>query len=399
MIVEERRAMSKKLYLNKAQLKAELERCLKCADKPCMKACPVKCSPQEFISLAKEGNFNQAAASILRQNPMGQTCGLICPDKFCMKACTRSRIDFSINIPKVQATLLENFRTDDSSATAVEPNGYRIAVIGAGPAGLSAAAELSHRGFNVCIFEAGGKIGGALTMIPQERLPQEVIEKDAAPILNNSLVKLHLNSRIDNPSSLFDQNFDGVIVACGEQNITSLNIPGQEHSLAYTEYLHFPEKYRTDGKVAVIGGGNVAADCAFTARKNGACAVEMFVRRRLSDMRISKHEHLELIEQEINVNTLSSPVQITPKDGSLVLTIRKNQFADGKLQPVANSETQLEGFSLIITAIGSKAAPYPEDERILYAGDCKTGGSTLVEALASGREAARLTAERLTGKK
>lgn len=399
MIVEERRAMSKKLYLNKAQLKAELERCLKCADKPCMKACPVKCSPQEFISLAKEGNFNQAAASILSQNPMGQTCGLICPDKFCMKACTRSRIDFSINIPKVQATLLENFRTDDSSATAVEPNGYRIAVIGAGPAGLSAAAELSRHGFTVCIFEADNKIGGALTMIPHERLPQEVIEKDAAPILENKLVTLHLNSRIDNPSSLFDQNFDGVIVASGEQNITSLNIPGQEHSLPYTEYLHTPEKYLTDGKVAIIGGGNVAADCAFTARKNGACAVEMFVRRRLSDMRISKHEHLELIEQEINVNTLSSPVKIEKSGNSYTLIICKNHFADGKIQPIADSETRLEDFAFIVTAIGSKASPKIEDSRIMYAGDCLTGGSTLVEALASGREAARLTAERLAGKK
>lgn len=391
--------MSTKLYLNKTQLKAELERCLKCPDKPCMKACPVKCSPQEFISQAKAGLFNQAVATINSQNPMGQTCGLICPDKFCMKACIRNRIDFSVNIPKVQATLLENFRTDNDPVPAVEPNGYRIAVIGAGPAGLSATAELSRNGFAVCIFEADGKIGGALTMIPQERLPQSVIEKDAAPILNNPLVKLHLNSRVDNPSSLFDQSFDGVIVACGEQETTALNIPGQEHALPYTEYLRLPEKYKTNGKVAVIGGGNVAADCAFTARKNGASAVEIFVRRRLSDMRISKHEHLELIEQEINVNTLTSPVRISSRNGILSLTVRRNQFAADKLQPVADSEAQLDDFSLIVTAIGSKAAIYPEDGRILYAGDCKTGGSTLVEALASGREAAQMIAEKLPDKK
>ncbi len=388
--------MSHKLYLNKAQLKAELERCLKCADKPCMKACPVKCNPQDFIRLAKEGNFSQAASSISSQNPMGQTCGLVCPDKFCMKACTRSRIDFSVNIPKIQATLLENFRSADIPAQTVQPNGHRIAVIGAGPAGLSAAAELSSNGFAVCIFEAGSKIGGALTMIPDDRLPQEVIEKDAAPILQNGLVTLHLNSRIDNPSSLFDQNFDGVIVAFGEQNVMTLNISGQEHSLPYTEYLHNPEKYQTSGKVAVIGGGNVAADCAFTARKNGAETVEMFVRRRLSDMRISKHEYLELIEQEINVNTLSSPVKIEQDGKFFIMTVCKNQFADGKLQPITNSEAVLKNFALIITAIGSKAYPKFDDDRIVYAGDCKTGGSTLVEALASGREAAQLLAERLS---
>ena len=98
---------AKNLYLSKIQLKAELERCLNCPSKPCMSACPVNCSPQEFIAQAKSGYFEQAVETISRNNPMGQTCGLICPDKFCMKACTRSHIDFAVNIPKVQATILE----------------------------------------------------------------------------------------------------------------------------------------------------------------------------------------------------------------------------------------------------------------------------------------------------
>ena len=84
-----------KLYLNKAQLNAELNRCLNCKNQPCMTACPVNCNPHEFIRHALEGNFDQAVEAITRTNPMGQTCGLICPDKFCMAACTRQRIDFS----------------------------------------------------------------------------------------------------------------------------------------------------------------------------------------------------------------------------------------------------------------------------------------------------------------
>ena len=91
---------AKNLYLSKIQLKAELERCLNCPSKPCMSACPVNCSPQEFIAQAKSGYFEQAVETISRNNPMGQTCGLICPDKFCMKACTRSHIDFAVNIPQ-----------------------------------------------------------------------------------------------------------------------------------------------------------------------------------------------------------------------------------------------------------------------------------------------------------
>ena len=100
----------KSLYLSKIQMKAELERCLNCKTRPCMSACPVNCNPQEFINFAKQGNFSEAVETITRTNPMGQTCGLICPDKFCMKACTRSKIDFAVNIPKVQATILENNR-------------------------------------------------------------------------------------------------------------------------------------------------------------------------------------------------------------------------------------------------------------------------------------------------
>lgn len=95
----------KKLYLTRAQLISELGRCLGCKSKPCMNACPVNCNPQEFIAKAKANDFAGAVETITRNNPMGQTCGLICPDKFCMQACTRAGIDFPINIPRVQATI------------------------------------------------------------------------------------------------------------------------------------------------------------------------------------------------------------------------------------------------------------------------------------------------------
>ena len=263
-------AQTKSLYLTKVQLKAELDRCLNCANKPCMNACPVNCSPQEFISHAKNGDFEQAVATITRNNPMGQTCGLICPDKFCMKACTRSRIDFAVNIPKVQATILENYRNPSAEAKAIRPNGRKVAVIGAGPAGLAAAAELGKQGYYVCLYEASDKIGGALNMIPDERLPYEVIAKDWSFIFNRDFITLYLTTKIGSPSDLFSQGFDGVIVATGEPNVTDLGIPGQEYAVSYMEYLHHPSKYETKGRVAVIGGGNVAADCAFTAAANGA---------------------------------------------------------------------------------------------------------------------------------
>lgn len=376
-------------------MKAELERCLNCKTQPCMNACPVNCNPQEFINLAKQGNFDDAVQTITRTNPMGQTCGLICPDKFCMKACTRSRIDFAVNIPKVQATILENYRKKKEETDNISHNGKNIAIIGAGPAGMAAASLLGKRGYTVTVFEAAEKIGGALNMIPDKRLPHEVIEKDWSFIANEKFITLNLNTKIDNPLRLLEEGFHGVIIATGEPHCVRLNIPGEDLSLSYMEYLHHPEKYQTSGKVAVIGGGNVAADCAFTAQISGAEQVEMFVRRRLPDMRISNLECLELLNRQVNIYPMSSPEKVERKNGLLSLHVHKNHFVDGKLTSLPDSSFELPGFSLIITAIGSRADEKIDNERIIYAGDCKNGGSTIVEAIASGQSAALLIDKQL----
>lgn len=384
----------KPLYLNKAQLKAELDRCLNCKTQPCMHACPVNCSPQEFINHAKEGDFDGAVKTILRNNPLGQTCGLICPDKFCMKACIRNRIDFAVNIPKVQATILENYRREKESFSHITPNGIKVAIIGAGPAGLAASSVLAKSGCKVVLFEGRHQIGGALNLIPDERLPHEVIEKDWSYIFNPDLVELKLNHKVTDVLALKSE-FDWVIVASGEQNLVNLGIAGEEYAVSYMEYLSNPQQYATTGKVAIIGGGNVAADCAFTAKAGGAAEVEMFVRRRISDMRISKAEYLELLEREIDISAMTSPDKIEPDSDKFALYVHKNRFHDGKLTALENSSLKLSGFSLVIKAIGSRADSKIEDERIIYAGDCKTGGSTIVEAISSGMAAAELVVEHM----
>ena len=387
-------AEKKTLYLNKAQLRAELDRCLNCKTQPCMHACPVNCSPQEFINHAKEGDFDGAVKTILRNNPLGQTCGLICPDKFCMKACIRNRIDFAVNIPKVQATILENYRPEKESFAHITPNGVKVAVIGAGPAGLAASSVLAKAGCRVVLFECRNQIGGALNLIPDERLPHEVIEKDWSYIFNPELVELKLNHKVADVLAL-KSDFDWIIVASGEPNLVNLGIEGEEYAVSYMEYLSNPQQYATTGKVAIIGGGNVAADCAFTAKANGAAEVEMFVRRRIADMRISKAEHLELLEREIDISPMTSPDKIEPDSDKFTLYVHKNRFVDGKLTPIENSSLKLNGFSLVIKAIGSRADSKIEDEHIIYAGDCKTGGSTIVEAISSGMAAAELILEHI----
>ena len=385
--MEQKMNKPKSLYLNKPQLKAELDRCLNCKNAPCMNACPVNCNPQEFINCAKQENFPDSIKAITRNNPLGQTCGLICPDKFCMAACTRSHIDFAINIPKVQATILHNHRAEGYCNLPAELNGKKAAVIGAGPAGIAAAAELAKMGYLVTMFEAAAKIGGALNMIPETRLPHDVIEKDWNFVCHKDRVELHLNS-IQTPEALLKKGYAGVIVATGEPHCTILRIPGEELCVTFMDYLREPQKYASNGRVAVIGGGNVAADCAFTAHEQGASAVELFVRRQLSDMKITRSEIFELMDRQVDFTTMTSPEKIEKKNGALSLFTRKNQFVDGKLVPLADSTIERPGFDLIIKAVGSFAERFTDGEKIIYAGDCKHGGSTVVEAIASGREAA-----------
>ncbi len=380
---------NKLLYLNRLQLHEELKRCLNCSTQPCMNACPVNCNPREFIRFALDEQWLDAVSTITRTNPMGQTCGLICPDKFCMKACTRSNIDYPINIPRIQATILHNYRKPRDKSREIECNGHNIAIVGAGPAGIAATETLVKRGFHVTLFEAREEIGGALCMIPPERLPHKVIEFDWEQIFDPQLVSLHLNKTIENPAELLT-NFDAVIVATGEPNGIPLNIPGEVLTIPYTDYLYHPENYPCTGNVAVIGGGNVATDCALTATRAGASSVELFVRRRLSDMRISQKEYLELIQNKISINPMMSPEAVQSCGAKLSLTVRRNYFKDSKWMPLPNSTITLPYFDLIIRAIGSRAdTKLDGNPNLIYAGDCKTGGSTIVEAISSGQHAAK----------
>lgn len=376
------------LYLSKLQLRAELDRCLQCKTHPCMNSCPVGCNPQEFIQHAKNDDWERAVHAIVKVNPLGQTCGLVCPDKFCMSACTRSHVDFPINIPRVQATILENYRKTKDETCHKPHREQRIAIVGAGPSGLAAADAFAKAGFRVELFESRDKIGGALNLIPKDRLPHEVIEKDWHFICDQSEIALHLNTNIDDIESL-SKPFDAVIVATGAPHCTTLHIQGEEHTVSYMDYLSHPEHYQTREPVAIIGGGNVAVDCAHTALKHGASLVEMFIRRRISDMRISKREFLELIEAGIHLTGMTSPEKIDMDGDHVVLHVHRNLCVEGHWQPLEGTHMALPYFKYVIRAVGSRAGEKIDDlENVFYAGDCSTGGSTVVQAIASGKNVA-----------
>ncbi len=389
--------MNNKLYLNKPQFEAELERCLNCASKPCMSACPVNCSPQEFIQHAKKGEYKEAVASICKNNPMGHTCGLICPDQFCMKACLRGKIDFPINIPLVQATLINKYRNDMVDGNKKSDNGKKIAIVGAGPAGMAAAWKLIKLGYAVKLFEKADKVGGALNLIPDYRLPHEVIEDDWQYINRIGKAEIVFNSQIDNPLELLEVGFDGVIMAIGEQNIIDLGVDGEENVVPYADYLKNPDKFAGAKRVGIIGGGNVAADCAMTAKNLGANMVTVFVRRKIFDMKVTKKEMEELLNRQIDLMTTTRVCKVEKNAEKLDIYTCSTQPGERGYEDLPDSVVKRRGFDLIIKAIGSRAEKPIEHANIIYAGDCKIGGSTIVEAVASGLDAAKLLDTKIKG--
>ncbi len=176
--------------LSDAQLRAEIARCEACEEKPCREACPARCSAADFILAARVGDLpdvRRAAAEILLQNPLGGVCGFVCPDALCMAACARRGLDAPIRIPAVQAALVERARRAGGgphgnlpAPIAAPSTGRRVAVVGAGPAGLAAAAMLALRGHTVVVFDEQDVPGGTLHRIPDRRLPRAVLRSDVA---------------------------------------------------------------------------------------------------------------------------------------------------------------------------------------------------------------------------
>lgn len=394
--------MTQYQYLSKAQLKNELDKCLNCPDKPCMKACPANCSPADFIQLAKgltKDNYQKSAISILKANPLGLICGLTCPDQFCIKACSRKNLDMPIKIPQVQATIIKNAK-EQCNFPLPKPaclNNKNIAIIGAGPAGMAASAVLARKGYSVTVFESSDKVGGATKLIPDHRLEQSTIDQDWNFIMRLGDISVKFNHRISNPPDLLKDGYDGVIIAVGEQNITQMGIPGEKLAISFMDYLSEPEKYKTNGNVAILGGGAVATDCAITAKNIGATNVEMFVRRRICDMRLTQEERSWLLNKQIDITSMTRVVKIKKTKTNYTIFSCKTRFNGTKLEDIPKTTIKRPDFDLIIMAVGSKADPQKQMSKVIYAGDCVHGASTVVEAVASGKNAANEMHSLLTG--
>ena len=386
----------KETYLNKIQFQTELQKCLNCKAKPCEKACPLHCSPHDFIEDAQKGLFQKAADELRQKNPLAYCCGLLCPDRFCQKACLRANLDSAINIPAVQAYIIEQAQT--SGIDALPLNGKKVAVIGSGPAGLAAAYQLAQLGYRVTIFEKEAKIGGAMVMIPLSRFPRKALESDWKYIAQTGRVERIVNQQVNDFGALFDEGFDGIIFAGGRPKTIGLDIVGEELTISYMDYLSHPQNYVTTGKVAIVGGGNVAVDCALTAKQQGAKEVTLFIRRKIFNMKVTKKEFDSLLENQIDLTTTTRVCKVEKENEDLTVSTCSTMETENGYQDIKDSTIQRKGFSLVIKAIGNLAEKKSfEHPRLVYAGDYVNGASTVVEAVASGIETAKILHQKLKG--
>jgi len=372
------------------ELNKETARCLGCRGKPCQKACPLGVSPTDFIKAAKENDFKSAAAEITFKNPLPQTCGLVCPDRFCQKVCIRAKMDQAIAIPCLQAEIIK--RGGYQPLALPQNNGKRAAIIGGGPAGIGACYQFLLSGWSVDIYETQNKLGGAARLIPEYRLAHQVLDAEIKRIVENERVNVFLGTRVEDFVALKEQ-YDGVVLALGEPMSRKLGIIGEEYCVPFIEYLSNPTKFN-GMKICVTGGGEVALDCAITAKKCGADTVEMFVRRRQSDMRIMARDQEELTKTGVQVRELSSVIKIKQDGAKFDLNVISNRINDeGKAEACIGTEQELAGYDLVIQALG---AYYPKDkipENFVIAGDMTGVCGTVVQALASGKAAARRVIE------
>lgn len=398
-------------FYTDAQVMTEINRCEFCEEKPCREACPVSCSPADFIMAVKLGeaiDYERAASIIMSSNPLGGVCGAVCPEKHCMAKCSRNSFDGAINIPKIQATIIEkakqlNYLPQFNNA---KVSGKKVAVIGAGPAGLSTAAILAQHGHQVTVFEKEKVAGGSCNYIPDARLDKAVLQTDVEFIKSLGQITFMFEKHDITPEKCLQIGFDAVIVSTGLDTPLNLNIPGEENSITWSEFLGYPNKYKLAGqKVAIIGGGAVATDCAHVARNLGAKEVDLICLENNADMPLTEHERQVLLDDNIVIisKTTITAINAEVKDIFSLNACQINFPRGGRFdskQILFNTQHILPGYNIIIKAIGSKSSfPRVENERVFYAGDMLNGPTTVVEAVASGKNAAGYVNAFLTNKK
>lgn len=398
----------------------EARRCLICHDAPCSKSCPAGTDPASFIQSLRFNNVKGAAETIRKNNPFGASCANVCPyDKLCQEACSRCGIDKPIEIGRIQRFIMEQekaFGMKTIEVPAVKKTG-KVACIGAGPASLTAASKLAEAGYDVTVFEAEEKAGGMLSYgIVPARLPQEAVDQDIELIAGLG-VKFNFGTKIKSVKDLKAKGFDAIFVGAGLWAAKKADVPGADLEGVWTatEYLKKARetngKFNSGNKVVVIGGGDVAMDCAATAKLAGAEKVMIYYRRTVEEAPAYIEEIKYVQSLGVTMTTEFAPKEIIAdgnKAGFVMFEGRDKEseakikadtvvFAIGQApESMAGlGEFKLDEKGYIIADQETGATGIPG---VFAAGDIVNGGKTVVEAVAQGKAAADAIADYLEKK-
>ena len=394
---------------------------------PCIEACPERLDIPRYIENIKRGRYTDSLHVIQEKNPLASVCGRVCVN-FCEFACRRGKLDDPVDIKHLKRFVadveMEAVVKKSRHDVTIAPDAKHVAIIGAGPAGMTAAFHLLQKGYHVEIFEALEESGGmAAVGIPDYRLPRIVLATEMK-VIQNMGAQIHFNQRLGEQFTLQDlkvRGFEAIFIAVGAQKGTSLRIEGEDRNLiGYypgIEFLFAVNQHRplkVGRKVAVVGGGNVAMDCARSSLRLGVDEVHLIYRRNRDGMPANEIEVVEADEEGVQFHFLTNPTRILTEEGRVTgLECIRMELgepdASGRRRPIPieGSEFVLE-CDTVIPAIGQAidASCFERDgstveftrrqtiqadtdtlwagEGVFAGGDCVSGPATLIEAMAAG---------------
>ncbi len=422
----------------------EATRCLHCKQRFCVAGCPVNVPIPEFIEEVAKGDFEKAYEVITSENALPAICGRVCPqENQCEGKCIRGKKGESVAIGRLERFVADYVMNHtDITIEKAGSNGIKVAVVGAGPAGLTCAGELAKMGYEVTLFEALHEVGGVLVYgIPEFRLPKELVAKEVQKIVDLG-VRIEKNVIIGKSitiDELIEEGYSAIFVGSGAGLPNFMHIEGENLNGVYSanefltrsnlmkayDFPNHPTPIFVGSKVAVVGGGNVAMDAARTAKRLGADEVCIIYRRGEEELPARREEIHHAKEEGIIFKLLCNPVKIHGKEGRVSHIECVNMElgepdASGRRRPVVQEGSEhLLDMDTVIIAIGQSPNPLirsttpgldvqkwggiivneetmeTSKENVYAGGDVVTGAATVILAMGAGKKAAHAIHEKL----
>jgi len=427
---------------------SEASRCLQCSFPTCVKGCPAEVDIPAFIKAIRDGNFLKAYEIIYKDNNFPAITGRVCPQELqCEATCILAKTGNAISIGALERFVadyvMKNGLRDKINVKKMKKNGFKVAVVGSGPAGLACAADLAKMGYDVTVYEALHKPGGVLVYgIPEFRLPKKIVGREVEYIKKLG-VKIETNVVVGKsiPVEEILEKFDAVFIGVGAGAPNFIGVPGTNLNGVYSasEFLtrvnlmrayEFPD-YDTPiivgRKVAVIGAGNTAMDAARTALRAGAEKVMIVYRRTENEMPARIEEYHHAVEEGIEFHWLRQPLEYVGNEEGKVIGVKcavmklGEPDESGRRRPVPTGEEDFIEADMVIEAIGQQAQKvlldeFPQIKRnkrgyieadletgatsvkgVFAGGDIVTGAATVIKAMGAGKGAAKAIDRYLSG--